>query len=126
MDERGIMALAQLICNMNPYTGVTDLETRNTTQKMVVGPAQRDNRNGDEVRPLPDQLTASIAKRIPNITVEVERNYGTTWSFKGQTQTIKSALRLPYTFDVKDANGQVICRQTEYLLIGYAGAGGGT
>ena len=56
--------------------------------------------------------------------VEAERNYSTTWTFKGQTQNVKAAFRIPYRFQVKEKGGNVKYWQTEYLLIGYAGGDG--
>jgi hypothetical protein len=62
---------------------------------------------------------------IARISIEVERNYGTQWTFKGQTQTVKSAFRIPYRFPVLGKDGVTLYWQTEYLLIGYAGGDGG-
>ena len=67
------------------------------------------------------QTLASIAQ----ISIEVERNYGGQWAFKGQAQTVKSAFRIPYRFPVQDRSGKTLYWQTEFLLIGYAGSDGG-
>ena len=56
--------------------------------------------------------------------IEVERNYGAQWTFKGQQQAVKLAFRIPYRFPVK-RDDDTLYWQTEYLLVGYAGADGG-
>jgi hypothetical protein len=58
------------------------------------------------------------------IALEVESNYNPPWTFKGQTQSVKSAARNPYRFPVYK-NDRLVYWQSEYLLIGFAGADGG-
>jgi len=120
--DDGMAALGELICRLNPYTELpVDMTTGVQTGKMEVEtlpkanvPALMRGAGGD---PLIDTI-ASIA-------IEVERNYGAKWTFKGQTQTVKSAVRIPYRFAVRDRDGMTLYWQTEYLLIGYAGSEGG-
>jgi hypothetical protein len=117
----GMAALGELICRLNPYTELPlDATTGEQTGKM-------------EVRMLPPasvstKLRGSSNPRIASITsiaIEVERNYGSNWTFKGQAQTVRTAFRIPYRFAVKDKDGRTLYWQTEHLLIGYAGAEGG-
>ena len=61
---------------------------------------------------------------IAGIAIEVARNYGEQWNFKGQMRTVKSAIQIPYRFPVQANDGTTLYWQTEYLLIGYAGGGG--
>ena len=108
-------ALGELICRLNPYT---ELPYDNATN-MGTGPM--------EVVTLPKPI--GYAPNPANDTiacmgVEAERNYSTTWTFKGQTQNVKAAFRIPYRFQVKEKGGNVKYWQTEYLLIGYAGGDG--
>ena len=56
--------------------------------------------------------------------IEVQKNYGAAWAFKGQTQNVKAAARIPYRFQVQDKDGNPLYWRTEYLLIGYAGGDG--
>ncbi len=49
-----------------------------------------------------------------------------TWTFRGQPQTIKRALRVTYRYPLKDIGGKYTgFYATEHLLIGYAGGNGG-
>jgi hypothetical protein len=92
--------LGKLIQNLNPYTHEMDL-------KML---------------PDPSGLNPS---GFGNIEVEVDNSYDAKWDFKGQTLTVKTAVRIPYRFPVKNDKGQILYFQTESLLIGFAGADGG-
>lgn len=108
-------ALGELICRLNPYTelpydSATHMETGPMEVVTLPKPAGY----------VPDPATDTIVC----MGVEAERNYNTTWSFKGQTQNVKAAFRIPYRFAVKTKDGKVRYWQTEYLLIGYAGGDG--
>ena len=70
-----------------------------------------------------DDVMRMIENRLRSVNLEVEENYGTSWNFKGQQQSVKTAFRVPYTFKVK-RNGRSYW-QTEHVLIGFAGADGG-
>ena len=54
-------------------------------------------------------------------------NYATgSWTFRGQQQSIKRALRVTYRYPLIGANGQPTrFYATEHLLIGYAGSDSG-
>jgi hypothetical protein len=108
-------AMGELICRLNPYTRLPQNEDSGlSTGDMEVGmlsPAGTGYAPGD-----PDATIACMG-------IEVERNYKPTWSFKGQDQSVTTAVRIPYRFAVKK-NGKLIYWQTEYLLIGYVGGGG--
>jgi hypothetical protein len=54
-------------------------------------------------------------------------NYSSAeWSFRGQPQTIKKAVRVTYRYQLKDTGGNATgFYATEHLLIGYAGGNGG-
>jgi hypothetical protein len=53
-----------------------------------------------------------------------EDKYSTQWTFKGQTQNIEKALRVEYTYPMKNKAGEIY-HVTEHVLIGFAGSGGG-
>jgi hypothetical protein len=53
-----------------------------------------------------------------------EDNYAAQWTFKGQTQNIKRALRIHYTYQKTDDAGTVLYNVTENLLVGFAGSNG--
>jgi hypothetical protein len=84
-----------------------------------------------EFTPDEEQALAKMAKTrdphlpsIAGIAIEVARNYGEQWNFKGQMRTVKSAIQIPYRFPVQAKDGTTLYWQTEFLLIGYAGGGG--
>jgi hypothetical protein len=108
-------ALGELICRLNPYTELPyDSATHMETGPMEV-----------VTLPKPSGYTPSQANdTIACMGVEAERNYNTSWTFKGQTQNVKAAFRIPYRFEVRDEHHKVKYWQTEYLLIGYAGGDG--
>ena len=106
-------ALGELICRLNPYTELPpDPVTKLKTGRMEVATVPPANAAYGQ-----DHTIACMA-------IEAERNYNATWTFKGQTQKVKAAFRIPYRFQVQDERGQVRYWQTEYLLIGYAGGDG--
>ena len=114
--DNGMAALGELICRLNPYTELPkDSATGLETDEMQVGMLPR--AGGDYKS---DDHTDTIAC----MGVEVQHNYGEKWSFKGQPHTVKTMFRVPYRFLVKK-NGIPHYWQTEYLLVGYAGADGG-
>lgn len=145
MDVVGLWALAQLICTLNPYTEVKDDSASTHSHQMVVG--RPDHAAGDERKPdqtrgysvepvdaagpkqrllaimESEDVMRMIENRLRSVNLEVEENYGTSWDFKGQKQSVKTAFRVPYTFKVK-RNGRSYW-QTEHVLIGFAGADGG-
>lgn len=114
-------ALGELICRLNPYTRLP----ADPTTGLKTGDMQ--------VRMLPEAQSGYQASdprsTIACMEIEVERDYGEKWTFKGQQQTVKLAFRIPYRFPVKkvDDNGneETLYWQTEYLIVGYAGADGG-
>jgi hypothetical protein len=112
----GMAALGELICRLNPYTRLPeDRATGLSTGDMQLGmlpPADPQYKNPD-----PNATIACMG-------IEVERDYRAQWTFKGQQQSVKLAFRVPYRFLVKK-NGKPIYWQTEYLIVGYAGADGG-
>jgi hypothetical protein len=107
-------ALGELICRLNPYTEVPyDKDTNMGTGPMEV-----------ETLPKPSNVPGDGNGTIVCMNIEAERNYNTTWTFKGQPQNVKAAFRIPYRFQVQDKDENVKYWQTEYLLIGYAGGDG--
>jgi hypothetical protein len=116
-------ALGELICRLNPYTELpVNQTTGQSTGEMEVatlpGTTLPIGETGAEAG------EQSLIGNIARMGIEVEDNYGSQWSFKGQTQAVKTAVKIPYRFPVKK-NGKVLYWRTEYLLIGYAGAEGG-
>ena len=97
-NDGGVSLLGKLIQNLNPYTHEMDLKTL----------------------PSPSSDTTGVG----NIEVEVDNSYEAKWDFKGQTLTVKTAVRIPYRFPVR-RDGKIVYYQTESLLIGFAGADGG-
>ena len=112
-DSNTMSILGQLICRVNPYTGNPKPGVQGwsglTTGDMIVG------------TPPP----GGEAKSDPTVAVEVQANYPGAWIFKGQEQNINTAIRIPYRFPVLDNDGIALYWVTEYLLIGFVGAGGG-
>jgi len=62
---------------------------------------------------------------LTKIRLEVEEYEG-HWIFKGQDQRVKKAIRIEYRYPVDGPAGEAGVLATEYLLIGYLGAGGGS
>jgi len=52
-----------------------------------------------------------------------EDNYAAQWTFKGQTQNVKRALRIQYKYNKRNDAGQIYT-VTEHLLVGFAGTNG--
>ena len=121
-NGNSMTALGELICSLNPYTEllqdpVTGLSTGQMDVELLE-PAKPPPEEGDStVKQSDDDI-------IGKIEIEIEENYGTKWTFKGQTQSVKTAVRIPYRFPVFKCNKLVYWR-IEYVLIGYAGADGG-
>jgi hypothetical protein len=119
-NDSGMTALGELICRLNPYT------------RLPKDPATGLKTGDMQLRMLPD-AQAGYPANNPNSTItcmeiEVERDYGEKWTFKGQQQTVKLAFRIPYRFPVNkvgDDGEETLFWQTEYLIVGYAGADGG-
>jgi hypothetical protein len=70
--------------------------------------------------------TAATAPTIDPTQIPVEEdNYAAQWPFKGLTQNIKRALKIQYTYDKTDAQGNPLgYKVTEHLLVGFAGSNG--
>lgn len=115
------MALADdignLILNLNPYTNDPDSGRNRSTGQM----------NPYVGNPSPtDPPTGTLAE----MQVEIDNNYPGEWSFKGEPQRINTAVRIPYRYPVYGAptssgSKSIIYWVTDYLLIGFEGAGGG-
>ena len=117
-------ALGELICRLNPYTELPASQTTGqSTGEMEVATLPGTTLPIAETGAA-DPGDKSLIGNIAQMGIEVEDNYGSKWSFKGQTQSVKTAVRIPYRFPVKKG-GKVLYWRTEYLLIGYAGAEGG-
>lgn len=118
-------ALGELICRMNPYTnrkndpatglkktGGMQIQPPHANTPVTQGGASTSTANAPSVD--------DIIKKIP---VEIVRNYGEKWAFKGQSFSLKTAVRIPYHFEATNEDGEIYM-QTETLLIGYAGSDG--
>jgi hypothetical protein len=114
-DSGSMTVLGDLICDLNPYTDLP----KDPTTGLKPGKMQL-----LMLPELADPCDPSSKSLIGGIALEIERNYGATWTFKGQTQAVKTAVRIPYRFPVYKC-GKLVYWQTEYLLIGFAGADGG-
>jgi hypothetical protein len=111
--DPGMDALGELICRLNPYTELpVNQNTGLSTGDMIIG-----------MLPPADQGYQPPNSTIACMGIEVERNYKPVWTFKGQDQTVQTAVRIPYRFPVLK-NGEVAYWQTEYLLLGFVGGGG--
>jgi hypothetical protein len=128
MSQQTMAALGELICRLNPYTQLP----KDPTTALCTG--EMEAKLFEQFPNAPDGDPNNYPVGEPNNTlacmgVEVERNYNTQWTFKGQQQTVKLAFRIPYRFPVKriddDGNAKTLYWQTEYLIVGYAGADGG-
>jgi hypothetical protein len=119
-DDKGMAAIGELICRLNPYTN-QDWNELNQLKTGEMQVCMLPHAAGEPA--VYGKLDAQYT--IAQMSIEVERNYGTQWTFKGQTQHVRSAFRIPYRFPVQDQKGKTLYWQTEYLLIGYAGGDGG-
>jgi hypothetical protein len=102
-------ALGNLIQDLNPYAGLTQLAKSLSTGDM-------DIYFGNPAPTMPPSGT------VDQIHMEVDGRYPGEWNFKGQPQKINKAVRIKYRVPVKDANGNVLYWVDEYLLIGYEGS----
>jgi hypothetical protein len=119
-SDAGMAALGELMCRLNPYTRSKDPSTGEETGDMIVGMLQPAGTGYN-----PDDPNTTIAC----MGIEVERNYASKWTFKGQEQSVKLAFRVPYRFPVMKKNDRggydILYWQMEYLIVGFAGADGG-
>ncbi len=113
--DPGMDALGELICRLNPYTRLPENpNTGLSTGDMMIG-----------MLPPADQGYQAPNSTIACMGIEVERHYKPVWSFKGQDQTVQTAVRIPYRFPVyKNGGDEPVYWQTEYLLLGFVGGGG--
>ena len=71
-------------------------------------------------------LIADATLDLSKVEVEVDNNsYAADWTFKGQPQSIKRAIRIKYCYPSRDKDGKILCWVTEHVIVGYAGANGG-
>jgi hypothetical protein len=103
--------LGELICRLNPYTRRTDPDSGKTTGDM-------------DVLLAPDSL-GDPKNPYAKVQMEVDTKYPGTWSFKGQAQTVNTAVRIRYRYPVKNKDGKFMYWVDDYLLLGYEGSGGG-
>jgi hypothetical protein len=104
--------LSELIRLLNPYSA--DME-----------PAA--------IEPTPNEdggVVTEVEKARVQFHVELDdhiANYSsTTWTFRGNPETVKRALRITYRYPLKGLDGKPTgFYATEHLLIGYAGGNGG-
>jgi hypothetical protein len=112
-------AVGELICRLNPYTRLPpNPNTGLSTGLMAIGMLPS---------AAPEYKASNPDSTIACMGIEVERNYKPVWNFKGQDQTVQTAVRIPYRFPVytgDDKNKQLLYWQTEYLLLGFVGGGG--
>lgn len=111
-EGNNMAALGELISNLNPLTNLpSDSFTAKGTGDMQLEmlPSAKGQKGGRR-----DHSAAMIA-------VEID-NRAAYWSFKGHTEAVKSAARIPYRFPVFDKMGRTLYWQTESLFIGYSGA----
>lgn len=102
--------LGELIIKSNPYS--TDME--HPVDLPFAGAAFA----GGAVPDSKQQFHVEIHDHIENYT-------SAEWLFRGQSQTIKKALRITYRYPLKDINNSPTgFYATEHLLIGYAGGNG--
>jgi hypothetical protein len=113
------MLWGELICRLNPYTESEDKTTGLKTEEMELSSDMK----ALAVERHPDDKT-KIDEMIKKIAVEVESNYSEQWTFKGQPVRVKTAIRIPYQFEVRK-NGKSSYWQKETLIIGFAGDQGG-
>jgi hypothetical protein len=138
MAVNGMDALGELICRLNPYTELPEDQTTGlSTGDMAVAMTPADQlkrakqhevklaaiRDGKHPRGANNGADEALDETIAGVEIEVVNNYGAKWSLKGQSFSVKTAVRIPYRFPVFK-NGKLAYWQTENLLIGYAGGEG--
>ena len=108
--------LGMLICKLNPYT--TDMHDPTSAPPTVPQTEQQG---------ATDQAALSNLEKFQVEVDDYISNYTSgTWTFRGQPQTVKRALRVTYRYQLKDIDGKYTgVYATEHLLIGYAGGNGG-
>ncbi|HEX4617087.1 MAG TPA: hypothetical protein VH230_14355 [Stellaceae bacterium] len=108
--------LGMLIRILNPYS--TDMDYPPGAPPIV---------SQAEQQGATDQAALSNLEKFQVEVDDYISNYTSgTWAFRGQTQTIKRALRVTYRYPLKDIDGKYTgFYATEHLLIGYAGGNGG-
>jgi hypothetical protein len=94
--------LGMLISMMNPYT---DGEEGTMDPHMFVG-----------------ARSESSDQNVKDVWMEIDSNYPSSWTFKGQEQKVNTALRIAYRWK-KERGGKTVW-MTDYLLIGFEGSGG--
>ena len=94
--------LGKLISMMNPYTNG---EEGTMDPHMFIG-ARHEFSDHD----------------LRDVWIEIDSNYPTAWTFKGQEQKVNTALRIGYRW--KKKRGDETVWVTDYLLIGFEGSGG--
>jgi hypothetical protein len=108
--------LGMLIKTLNPYTDEMDYP-RGTPP--AVPPAAQQGETGQAAPSNLGQFQVEIDDYFANYT-------SGTWTFRGQPEIIKRALRVTYRYPLKDSAGKDTgFYATEHLLIGYAGGNGG-
>ena len=111
-------ALGELICRLNPYTELPFDKTANMqTGKMEVGTLPKPTGNY--------AVNDPHINTIACIEIEVEKNYGAKWTFKGQTQSVK-AVRPSLTVSRSRTSraSTPIGRRNSCWLVGGAEGGG--
>jgi hypothetical protein len=97
--------LGKLICMMNPYTGGAE---KSMDPHMFINASAAAPMNDDDMK---------------DVWMEIDSNYPAEWTFKGQAQKINTAIRIGYRWKKSVGNDTVWV--TDYLLVGFEGAGGG-
>lgn len=130
MNER---ELGMLICRLNPYSTEMDNPAGAPPVGAQAGQQGATGQAGTSTAPQGGPQGATGQPASPSskrFQVEVDdyiANYTSgSWTFRGQPQTIKRALRVTYRYPLKDIDGNDTgFYATEHLLIGYAGGNGG-
>jgi len=72
-------------------------------------------------------VEGDAAVDLSYVELEVDNNTyaAADWTFKGQSQSIKRAIRIKYCYPARDKTGKILGWVTEHVIVGYAGANGG-
>ena len=125
--------LGKLICILNPYS--TEMDNPPGAPPVVAQAVQQGATGQAAPSTVPQEgqqgpQGQAAPSNLKQFQVEVDdyiANYTSgTWTFRGQPQTVKRALRITYRYPLKDIhNKDTGFYATEHLLIGYAGGNGG-
>jgi hypothetical protein len=121
--------LGALIVALNPYTKGAPGGMRILPFEPAGIGAAASAASGSPSSPPSGSAASSVGGAVPpqpdmsHIWLEVDSHYADSWTFKGQSQKINTAVRIAYRWP--KTVGTMTIWVTDYLLVGFEGANGG-